>query len=899
MGYTVHTMKKNLFIIVPVLAVVLCSVFLFTTLDNKVNDLFLRTIPSLKEDPSVLLIKIEDTSIDKVGMLFPWPRDIMADAIVFLREMGADTVIFDLNYIDKSAVKVDPDYVQKELPGYLDYGFAQIDETTSQVMDAFAARRIGPADAGEYKNQMIEFNKTVRDSLNASISYVTRDADAYFAKALRFFGKAYLTITMITQSDIKKGETYDMLNNDQPWLEANIALSNITAKRDTRTPKQLGVYPAISLLLKSTHGAGFVNAPIDKDGFQRRVHLVNTFNGKYYGQFAFVPLLEKLGNPAIEVTNSYITLKGAQVGGLQKDIKIPRAEDGSMLVKWPKKKFVEYKSIIAWQLIGNNEHEAKFIKNFQAMSDSGFFSYWDQNETPLEIYKNAQYIKELLFEGEKPDEGVTFDAYIKYRNDFIAASDLFLNGPYEKKILANLDTTDTETRDMVTGFFSTTREQYAELLRLREKVKSAAAGAFCIIGVDATSMTDKGLITFQENYPNVGLHAAVSNMILSEEFLDDAPAFISVLIALILSISLGVIIKRYDTKRSMLVGLGTLFVSVASLLVYFMITHRYIGVVVPFASVTATFVTLSAINFMQTIREKSFLRSAFSRYLSPAVINEIIADPSKLNLGGEKREMTAIFTDIRGFSTISEKLDPADLVNLLNMYLTEMSNIVMENRGTIDKYEGDAIIAFFGAPIYMAEHAVLACRTAIRMKKTETELNKKVLAENLSPTPLFTRIGINTGDMIVGNMGTPNKMDYTIMGNAVNLAARLEGVNKQYNTRGILISEHTRKQIGDEFLLRRLDRVRVVGVNTPLRLYELIAQAENADPALIELTSSWEQAIDLYESQKFTEAKAIFMDIASKDSGDTVVPLYITRCEDFLKAKPAEGWDGVFNLTQK
>jgi adenylate cyclase len=176
--------------------------------------------------------------------------------------------------------------------------------------------------------------------------------------------------------------------------------------------------------------------------------------------------------------------------------------------------------------------------------------------------------------------------------------------------------------------------------------------------------------------------------------------------------------------------------------------------------------------------------TAFSRYLSPVIINELIADPGKLNLGGEKRIMTAMFTDLQGFSSISEQLDPVQVVRLLNRYLTTMSAVIMENMGTIDKYEGDAIIAFFGAPVYREDHAALACRSALGIKKAEQALNAVIISEGLSSAPLFTRIGINTGEMVVGNMGAENKMDYTIMGNAVNLASRLEGVNKQYHPGG-------------------------------------------------------------------------------------------------------------------
>ncbi len=802
-------MKKYLFIVIPVLAVIFCSLFLLTSLDRKVYDLFLRTLPSLKEDESVLIVKVDDLSIENVG-IFPWTRDILADAIVFLREMGADSVVFDLSYLDKSPVKVDPKYVNQELPEYLNYGFNQIDDTISQVMDAFAGRQIGPSDADAYKRQMLNFNSTVRESLNTSISYVARDVDAYFAKTLRFFGKSYLTLTMVTPEDIiGEDKTFDMSPYDVKWLEENVALKNITALNDTLTPQLPGIIPAIPELLTNASGAGFVNAAPDQDGYRRRVHLLLKYNDKYYGQLGFVPLLDKLGNPAVEVTNNYIFLKNAVINGTARDVRIPRTEDGSILVKWPKKEFRDYNQISSWDLIANNRQEAVFVKNLKAMEDAGFFSYWNEGETPLDKYNNAEYVKQMLFEGENNQAGITFETYAAYRKGFIDTSDQFLNGKYEDIILSDIDKDNTAVVEYVNGFFKAARQQYADLLVIREKAEKKTAGAFCIIGVDATSMTDDGLTTFQERFPNVGIHAAVTNMIISEEFLDDSPAYVSIIIALILSVSLGIFIQRFNTKNAMIAGFLTLAVSVFSLLILFVLFRRYIGVVVPFASISATFLTLSGINFFDTIREKSFLRSAFSRYLAPAVINEIIADPSKLNLGGEKREMTAIFTDIRGFSTISESLDPADLVKLLNLYLTDMSNTILANRGTIDKYEGDAIIAFFGAPIHMAEHAVLACRTAIQMKLAEKELNKRVIAENLCPSQIFTRIGINTGDMIVGNMGTPDKMDYTIMGNAVNLAARLEGVNKQYGTRGILISEHTRAHVGDEFLLRRLDRIRV------------------------------------------------------------------------------------------
>jgi class 3 adenylate cyclase/CheY-like chemotaxis protein len=293
------------------------------------------------------------------------------------------------------------------------------------------------------------------------------------------------------------------------------------------------------------------------------------------------------------------------------------------------------------------------------------------------------------------------------------------------------------------------------------------------------------------------------------------------------------------------------------------------------------------------------LKDAFSRYLSPVVVDEIIQDPSKLNLGGEKREMTVIFTDIQGFSTIAEQLEPVRLVSLLNLYLSTMSGIITENRGTIDKYEGDAVIAFFGAPLHQENHAALACRSALQMKEAEKILNKRILEEQLSPLPIFTRIGINSGAMVVGNMGSENKLNYTVMGNAVNLAARLEGVNKQYRTGGILISEYTKGAIGDEFLCRSLDRVRVVGISSPLRIYEVTGFREGADANSMERLAAWERAVDFFEKRQFEQSEGLFEDLAKADAGDSTARIYISRCRAFIANPPPDDWDGVNNLTQK
>ncbi|MCL2008239.1 MAG: ECF-type riboflavin transporter substrate-binding protein [Treponema sp.] len=292
------------------------------------------------------------------------------------------------------------------------------------------------------------------------------------------------------------------------------------------------------------------------------------------------------------------------------------------------------------------------------------------------------------------------------------------------------------------------------------------------------------------------------------------------------------------------------------------------------------------------------LRRAFSTYLSEDVVEEIVSDPTRLQLGGEKRYMTVLFTDVKGFTSIAEVLSPEQLVELLNYYLSTMSDVILDNEGTIDKYEGDAIMAFFGAPLELPEHALRTCITAIQMRRLENGINKYVSEHNLSPYPLYTRFGINSGDMVVGNMGTQKKMNYTIVSNAVNLAARLEGINKQYGTQ-ILASEETIKQTHGRLLTRRLDRIRVVGINEPVQVYEILEIKADAPRPMLDLVQAFNEALELFEKRKWKEAEASFNKVLELKSDDGPALLYLERCREYILKEPDNDWDSIYNFTEK
>ena len=826
----------------------------FTPMDEKVFDLFLRVIPSLNENEKVYVLTLDDDSMELAGG-FPFRREVMADIVILLKELGADPIVFDLSYLDESARRFNADY------------------------------------ALEVFNQHLAAGISLED-VPSLIPSLGRDVDEYFAQALAFSGSSWLTLTFFGQESFIEGADYTSFRNEEidRYLTENIALKNVINAGDAKTKEMMMVMPAIMKLLTRSKGAGFVNAPIDQDGLRRRINLLHKYNDDYYGHLSLVSIQEKMGWSSIEASNKFITLKYDD----GRELRIPRLKDGSILLKWPKKNFNDYNNMSLFQLINYLIIEPGLAANVELMDESGFFYYSDEFLTPWDYYLAAEEIKKTALGSNH-----TSPEWLELRQKFFDSLGEFLNGPYEDYILYDVSY-DEDLVNFVQFLFSECRRQYNRLAEIREEAE-VLRGSFCVIGSSATSMIDIGINTFQESYPNVGTYAVAANMLLAGEFLNRSSWIVSAIIAFFYSFLIGFFISRFDTYKSIITGISGLVLLTGIFLVFFIVTKTYIGFAVPFASALVSFIAIMIIKFLTTSREKAFIHNAFSRYLAPEVITQIINDPDKLNLGGEKREMTAIFTDVRGFSTISEQLDPTHLVMLLNRYLTIMSNIIMGNQGTIDKYEGDAIIAFWGAPLVTPNHSVLACRSALAMKAAEKELNKTVVEEGLSPFPLFTRIGINTGDMVVGNMGAENKMDYTIMGNAVNLAARLEGVNKYYHTGGILISEYTRDKIGDEFMLRRLDRVRVVGINTPLRLYELLALNSDhpADSNEQRVLKLWEQGIDLYEQKRFREAFLTFKTVIENYPDDNVAKLYADRCKKLVETPPAERWDGINNLTEK
>lgn len=342
-------------------------------------------------------------------------------------------------------------------------------------------------------------------------------------------------------------------------------------------------------------------------------------------------------------------------------------------------------------------------------------------------------------------------------------------------------------------------------------------------------------------------------------------------------------------------ALGVVAVAAAGLL--FTYAGAWLWAVAPVLAVALASGGSAAVLWTDEAREKARIRGMFQQYVPPAVVRELIRRPELLALGGEERVATVLFSDVRDFSRVAERLPPAQLVALLNEYLTAMTDVVVEHGGVIDKYMGDCLMAEFGVPVPLDDHAVHACRAALRMRDELGRLREGWRRRGLPA--LHARIGINTGPVLVGNLGSFRMMDYTCMGDHVNLASRLEGLNKEYGT-GVVVSEFTWREVQAHFIGREIDRVRVVGRDEPVPIHELIATREaGVDAETGALMDGFGEALSLCRARRYGEALDAFQALAERHPHDGPTAVHLERCREYIIHPPSAEWDGVHQLTSK
>ncbi len=412
--------------------------------------------------------------------------------------------------------------------------------------------------------------------------------------------------------------------------------------------------------------------------------------------------------------------------------------------------------------------------------------------------------------------------------------------------------------------------------------------AYVFFGFSAPGLLDLRPTPLSPVFPGTEIHATALDNLLTARFLRQAPAVVVAVIISLLGLLTGTIVAfSRNAWPSVLVFAFFLPVPVLGAFVAYPFGWWW-PLVVTEGAVAAALVGGVVLNYATEGRQKAFLRRAFKHYLGAEVIDQIVADPSRLQLGGEKRELTLFFSDIEKFSSFSEKLDPETLTSLLNEYLTDMTDIIIEEGGYLDKYIGDAIVAFWNAPAAQPDHAVRAVRTLLRCQRMLAQ--KRPHYKERTGVTLKARIGMNSGEVTVGNMGSRDRFNYTVLGDAANLAARLEGANKVFGTYN-LVSEQTWLQTHGQFLGRELGRIRVVGREQPVRVYEVLGFAGEPESGFL---ADFEAGLKLCLAGQWQEAMERF----ERHPEDPPSIAYVAQCRTRL-TDGSGTWDGIWSLTEK
>lgn len=416
------------------------------------------------------------------------------------------------------------------------------------------------------------------------------------------------------------------------------------------------------------------------------------------------------------------------------------------------------------------------------------------------------------------------------------------------------------------------------------------------IGMNAAGLLDNHPSPISPVFPGTEVIAAATDNLINGDFLTRA-RFAAVLGLVVLALLLAGLASRLSAHAG--TALGVVLSSsalLAGISCYVFTRGVWLDIVAPQLSLWLGFAAASAYGYAVEGRQKRYIQGAFSQYLSPEIVKQIADNPEMLALGGERRDVTVYFSDIQGFTTFSEALSPEKLTKLMNRYLGEMTDTILASGGTLDKYIGDAVMAFWGAPVPCEGHALVACRAALANQKRLAGLRVQFAAEGYPP--IFNRIGLNSGPASVGNMGSAARLSYTAIGDTVNLSSRLEGANKAYGTY-ILISESTRQGAGEAIEVRELDYVKVKGKNLPIHVYELLGLKGETPDNLLRKAKMFESGLTLFRAREFEAAIPIFESVLSTFGADHASDEYIERCKHYIREAPSSDWDGSHALTEK
>jgi len=962
-------MQKNLpYILISFgVSAVVCLLSLFDVYDNFENnllDLRFKTRGLVEVRDDIATVDIDTDALATIGKWSPWSRDKHLPVIKLAGEHGADAFLFDFYFIEDSErelnikdINFDTDTTAAQIKDRFPDPDNDLADAAQQAGNIIFAQSFKPKTKAQTKDS-IKVRTDVMDrrlKLMKKRNFFRKIQPHELDKFSSLFSAYNIEApidSLITKSD---GVFFFQSHPDPDGLQRRFPLVMVYGDR---------LFPAASLAMALKHynvpfdsveiepgdylrfdinpelddfGRTEIHIPINDKG-QMVVNWAGPWKDKETGKFDMMhyPYRVLKEFQEIEYPNyimaEYKKLANQSFGGdIKKTVKPAFASINaskkdimgiakkllpvSMVETWIKSNpngtaadfkkvppfiFNEIKNnnVIADAFLDSNKTNDpsldEMIANGSIIFDSGMddyqFSTLDQFQLGLEsVLQNADKDLSKKLRKAKANLGLL-------ERNFLIISNLNRNGmideqrplyfhfdPKKKRLAVGTD----ENKRSIVPFEFTGKKLY--------------------YGLTAAGTSDLNPMPFDSRYPMVGLHANALNTILDNRIVYELSKGWVVVIILCIGLVLAFGVPSLSPSMGGLATFAVLGGYAWAAFWLFANKFVWIDMVGPLSTMGIGYLGITIYNYIQEEKNKQFLKESFGTYVSPELIDQMYESGEEPSLGGEEGYHTAFFTDIQSFSAFSEKLTASDLVALLNEYLTDMTDVLLENKGTLDKYIGDAIVAFYGAPIEIDDHELWACRTAIVMQKNLDVLRKKWQEEGDRWPEIVhhmqNRIGINTGPMVTGNMGSESRMNYTMMGDTVNLAARLEASAKQYGVY-IQIADSTYQAVKDKIVVRDLDFVKVVGKEEPVQVWELISEVEQIPEQYNKILPAYHEALDLYKSQQFEKALEAFK---ASDALEDMFPgrktnpsrIYISRCEHLIDNPPGDDWDGVWTLTSK
>ena len=878
--------------------------------------------------PDLGTIDIDLRSVEVEGRYQDWTRDKYTDVVGVLDRYGARMVGFDMFFIEPSTKLI------------AEYQIRQLEQIDAAGIEGLLAKA---------------------------------DHDELFRATIAEAGNVYLAQTIVVPHDEEEAAATKLrlvprtADDDEAlaWIRQRSPRLMVPAEESTIW-RGFDFDPPLRSLREAARGFAYAQTVTDLDGARRRYPFVYQYEDILFPSMALIMVADHLQVPigSVEVwPGDHVLLPDAHLGdGTIRDLRVPIDDFGNMNVNWAglwDETFVHYPHV-ALRSAAQREERQGLLDELKSQAATDPSLQRNPRGMPAAMARAGHSDMSAVLAGMRSWlRAVDIETAVR-DNSTLTAADFWrakgLESPGDAQVLlvdqirvanrvAALLAEDPELSSE--ALVQALADERADLVRqsaayiagkMVDGVLPAGArplyfypyqsyqpragvealltpadvsGKILFYGLTAPGTTDLSVTPVQGSYPMVGIYPNVLNTILQQLFIRRMPAWLDGLLLVAIGLLLSLLVPRLRVLTgAVVVGLLILVYGAFAL---FAFTHLglWLELVGPVLALGVGYLGLTIYGYIMKEKEKEFVQGAFGHYLAPAVVDQIMTNPDMINqLGGEERVMSSFFSDLASFSTISECLTPAELVQFINDYLSDMCDILEQYGGTIDKFEGDAILAIFGAPVYYEDHSVRGCLACIDQQRRLVEMRERWDADRSLPTALqqlrdhwesqgrtfaHVRMGFTSGPMVVGNMGSRTRTDYTMMGDTVNLAARFESGQKIYGT-GIMVNDVVHEAMADLAEMRHLDLIQVVGKEEPVVAYEVMERKGELAQAQYDVLELYNRGLEFYERFEFGEAHKIFQQALVIDPADGPSALYADRCEDFAVNPPA---DLVFRAQSK